>query len=367
MRTNLHKKVVYLLGAGASHGCVSRAYRGPGILMGHLTEPLLERLRAIVTCEFSGHQSLNDLVNQALSRDTDFEHVITFLNDSPSKIHRQVSERLREVFYEVLDARLKEIEDEVGEEPVDLYTALLDMYQVPGFPETLGGLITLNYDNYIENAVQQVTGQSVDFGISVNGINPPSGPIKLLKLHGSFGWSDASPIVLCNGGDPLWIPPGIQKEKQTYPFNVLWGQAREMLSCDVLRIVGCRLGANDWDLISLLFSTCHVSSDYRPYAIEIIDSPVNALRIEEEFPYLGVRSLLEAGRVGDKITAELTGNRYKEFLEIDPTQKVHVFRAIDKNRNWFQFWLRHMAEQATEDLDSIETANGYFERILEGA
>lgn len=360
-------KVVYLIGAGASHGCVSRAYRGPGILMGHLSETLIERLRAHVIDKFPDHRSLHDLVNRAIDEDTDFEQIITFLNDSPSKDHRQLANRLREIFHETLNTRLQAIRDELNEETVSLYTALLDMYEVPHFPETLGGLITINYDNYIEYAAQLVTDQPVDFGFSVDGTPESNEAIRLLKLHGSFGWTDTWPIMSGNGESPLWIPPGIQKEKQMYPFNILWGLAREMLTCDVLRIIGCRLGPNDWDLISLLFSTCHVSSEYNPYRIEIIDAPSNAQRIKEQFPYLGVRSILEAEWAGNRITAELTEDKYATFDEIDPAEVADVCQGIGTDQNWFQVWLRHMAEEMTERLDAIETDKGFFDGILRGA
>src|SRR5207249_3124295 len=126
----------------------------------------------------------------------------------------------------------------------------------PRFNEELGGILTINYDEYIEQAIQSFQDQSVDFGIDVRGNERKRNSIRLLKLHGSFGWEDAWPIVVKGGATKLcWIPPGIQKARDRYPFDVLWGLAREMLDCDVLRIVGCRLSPNDWDLISLLFST----------------------------------------------------------------------------------------------------------------
>ena len=364
METHSPKKVVYLIGAGASQGCVSRANSKYGILMSDLGQPLIERLRDLITEEFAGNPTLTDLTNAVLTAETDFEHIITFLDDSPSKIHRQFADKMRIAFQEVLNERLNSIHTELGKDPVDLYAALLDMYQIKDCPEKLQGILTVNYDQYIETAVQQVIGKPVDFGFKVEGSGDLSSPVRLLKLHGSFGWQDSWPTTAGSGNNPLWIPPGIQKAKQMYPFNVLWGLAREMLSCDVLRIIGCRLGANDWDLVSLLFTTLHVSDHYSPYKIEVIDSPSNATRLKKELPYLEVQSILEVERVGREIVGVLTAGSPQNFEELPKHLQNSLADPSWPNRNWFELWLIQMAEALYEDLDSINTEAGLFEKLL---
>ena len=364
MGTDSRKRVVYLIGAGASQGCVSRANSKYGLLMTHLGQPLIERLRSLIAKEFAGNPALTDLANAVLTEETDFEHIITFLDDSPSRVHRQFADKMRIAFQEVLNERLSSIHDELGEDPVNLYAALLDMYQIGGCPEELQGLLTLNYDQYIETAVQQVIGQPVDFGFRVEGSGYGTSPVKLLKLHGSFGWQDSWPTNAGYGDNPLWIPPGIQKAKQAYPFNVLWGLAREMLSCDVLRIIGCKLGPNDWDLVSLLFTTLHVSDRYSPYKIELIDSPSNAARLKKEFPYLEVQSILEVERVGREIVGVLTSGAPRNFDELPANLQNWLTDPSSPNRNWFELWLIQMAEALHEDLDSIRTKAGLFEQLL---
>ena len=364
MEIDSRKRVVYLIGAGASQGCVSRANSQYGILMYDLGLALKERLRNLIIAEFAGNPTLTDLTNAVLTEETDFEHIVTFLDDSPSKVHRQFADKMRIAFHQVLNERLNSIHCELGKDPVDLYAALLDMYQIKDCPEKLQGILTLNYDQYIETAVQQVIGEPVDFGFKVEGSGDASSPVRLLKLHGSFGWQDSWPTTAGSGDNPLWIPPGIQKAKQTYPFNVLWGLAREMLSCDVLRIIGCRLGANDWDLVSLLFTTLHVSDCYSPYRIEIIDSPSNARRLKREFPYLEVQSILEVERVGREIVGVLTAGSPRNFEELPEQLQNLLTDPSWPNRNWFELWLIQMAEALYEDLDSINTAAGCFENLL---
>ena len=367
MTVTSRPRVVYLIGAGASHGCVKRANSQQGILMRDLGQSLNDKLHEVINEEeFSDNDSLKNLVNEVIDENTDFEHVITFLDDSPSKVHRDFADRMRKIFHEVLDGRLSDIRSEIGEDPVDLYTALLDMYQIRDCPEELQGIMTLNYDNYIEEAVKRVTNESVDFGFWVEEGGDDTGTLRLLKLHGSFYWKDVWPTTIGDGKDPLWIPPGIQKAKQSYPFNVLWGLAREMLACDVLRIIGCKLGANDWDLISLLFTTRHVNSRYRPYRIEIIDWPGNAERMKNEFPYLDVKSILEMDEIGSDIIGEFSEDgKPRRFEELTEQEQDVLMGKIPPNLNWFERWLAHTAESLFTELGDISTEKNLFNQLLE--
>src|SRR5439155_12932790 len=136
------------------------------------------------------------------------------LDQSPSAIHREFADSLRNVFERVLKQKLDAINQELGRAPTGLYEALLDIYEVPRFNEELGGILTINYDEYIEQAIQSFQDQSVDFGIDVRGNERKRNSIRLLILHGSFGWEDAWPIVVKGGATKLcWVPPGIQKAR----------------------------------------------------------------------------------------------------------------------------------------------------------
>ena len=68
---------------------------------------------------------------------TDFEHIITFLDDAPS----QFADRMREAFEEVLRDRLNRIHETQGG-AVLLYKVLLDIYNIEQCPEILQGIIT---------------------------------------------------------------------------------------------------------------------------------------------------------------------------------------------------------------------------------
>ncbi len=363
--TEKTKRVVYLFGAGASHGCVKAVGSDRGILMQDLSDSLAKSVRKLVEDDYQEHKDLLTFVNEVIDPSADYEHVITFLDQSVSAVHRKLAGDLRKIFETVLREKLDLIADELGGPPVGLYEALLDMYKVPRLSEELAGIITINYDDYIERAAESAVGRAIDFGIGIRPKLPETDSLRILKLHGSFGWKDAWPISREFCDTPLWIPPGIQKTKDRYPFNVLWGLAREMLDCEILRIVGCKLGANDWDLISLLFSTRNVNSSGRRYDVEVIDSPKHAIRLREAYPYLGIKSILEIAPIGKQLVSEFGGGEPREFESLSLADQGKVLDRAGSSNNWFRLWLKQMAESIYTELGSVETELGRFEALLE--
>lgn len=333
--------------------------------MAHLGGAIREELRQLADREeFKDNMSVAAIVNDVVTDEVDIEHIITFLEDSCSEVHARLAAELRKVFEGVLRARLGRIDDEENGKQYELLRALIDMHNVEALGEELRGILTLNYDSFVEKAVAGFADHAVDLGIA---LSAPPAPrhLRLLKLHGSFEWENAWPI-LQRERFTLWIPPGIHKDKQRYPFNLIWGLARELLDCDVLRVVGCRLGANDWDLISLLFSTAHAHSGSRePFTIELIDAPQHAVRLSRELPYLRVQSLFELGLVGDTLLSELTGKELERYATLTPEQQQDAVAAAGIDRNWLMLWLQHRAERAVELYGSVTTPTGHFGRLLE--
>lgn len=357
--------VVYLFGAGASHGCVKAVGSNWGILMQDLGPDLVSAVRELVEDRYGQHRELAALVNEVVNDEMDYEHLITFLDQSASAIHRAFAADLRNVFERVLKQRLDAIKQELGGAPTGLYEALLDLYEVRGVGEVLGGMLTINYDDYIEQAIQTFPDRSVDFGVNLGETEQKGASIRLLKLHGSFGWDDAWPIVASEGDSKLWIPPGIQKAKDRYPFNALWGLAREMLDCDVLRIVGCRLSPNDWDLISLLFSTRLTNATGRTYSVEVISSPEHARNLAREYPYLGVRSVLELDEIGPQLVCEFIGGEPRSYDSLPEDEQETVRKKADTVSNWFRLWLKQMAEWMNRECESVDTPRGKLRALLE--
>ena len=359
-------RVVYLIGAGASHACVDMLGSSHGILMEHLTQEIAECVREKAQ-KYGQSPSVAKLANEVIDASTDMEQVITFLDESSSADHQEFANDLRQVFETVLRKRFGAIQTELEKVPADLYAALIDMHSVRGFPETLGGILTINYDVYIEHAIEKLLDLSVDYGINLDqGMNRP-GAVTVLKLHGSFGWQKVWPVKPNPNTElPLWIPPGIQKAKGNYPFNLLWGRARELLDCDIVRIVGCNLGSNDWDLLSMLFAAQHANRHLRSLEIEIIGRPNTAKRIRKEFPYLRAKSILELDGVGEQIVGEMSGGEPRAYNNLTQTEQQKVDEEAQKKiRNPLLYWLKQKAEVTYQDLGSLETDKGFFNKLFE--
>ncbi|MBA2725956.1 MAG: SIR2 family protein, partial [Actinobacteria bacterium] len=299
------------------------------------------------------------------------EHLLTFLEDTPSGRYREFAQRLKRVFSMVLRAALEETRRELGDKHSALYAVLLDMHEVPRAGEQLGGFLTLNYDTFLEHAIEQILERAVDYGVRVDGSDghDAADAIPVLKLHGSFSWRHTWPIEVAEESDAgLWIPPGIRKAKSDYPFTSIWGAARELLDCDVLRIIGCNLGPNDWDLVSLLFTTMHGRASGRPYEIEVVSWPEDASRIRVAFPYLNVRSLLEIPEIGAQFVAEVLGGEPKEFSNLDEPERERAVKAANgKIANPFEHWLRLKGELMLSDVPTLETHHGLFSTFVEAS
>ena len=359
-------KVVYLFGAGASHACVAGKTGTPGILMTHLAQPLADAVHGLTNSEDSKYAPLRRLANDVVTEKVDVEHVITFLDQSPRLVHRQFAEELRRIFATVLQKQLATLKDRLKEDRFRLYVAVMEMHKRHGVNEDLHGVLTLNYDDYIEAAAAKVYDSGAELGVSVGPAPALGDHLRVLKLHGSFDWVDQWPITKAPSADmdrPLWIPPGIQKSKDRYPFNALWGLARELLDCDVVRIVGCNLSGRDWDLISLLFTTRYGQPDKAPYDVEMIDSPLHAAELRKRYPYLNIRSLLDMERydIGKEMVAELIGGPPRWCHSLEEDEQVALKAQAKKGRNWFQLWLRFIAEALGIDSD-----DGELGRLLEG-
>lgn len=363
------RRVVYLLGAGATQGAARFAGSSVDLVMPGLIDRLLKRMREEYLEHFAGHQGMAHLVNDVVDEKTDFEHLLTFLEDTPSRPYQEFAELLKPVFSAVLRAALNDVRLGLGEKHSALYAALVDMHQVEDSGESLAGFLTLNYDSFLEHAIEDIVGRSVDYRVQVRDAASGGDPIPVLKLHGSFSWRHTWPLEVTGEMEAgLWIPPGIRKAKGDYPFNAIWGAARELLDCDVLRLIGCNLGPNDWDLVSLLFSTMHGRESAGPYEVEAIGWPNTASRIADAFPYLNVRSLLEIDGVGPQSIAELLGCAPTEFSALKESERERaVENAGSKITNPFEHWLRLKGELMLRDLTTIETQKGLFEEFVEAS
>ncbi|MCP5066959.1 MAG: hypothetical protein GY946_10365, partial [bacterium] len=277
------KRVAYLLGSGATQGAIEHAGGRTNQVMEGLRIDLAQRTRDRVVKGFDSDPQLLQLVNSILEG-ADFEQLVTFFDDTPSEQFRKFGRELREVFSRLLRERLDEVETTIDGKVPELFAALIDMHSVGANTEELSGILSLNYDVFVERAAEQILHREVDYGLDDSHADEA---VRVLKLHGSFGWEAVWPVEFTmHHTGTNWIPPGIRKDKDRYPFNALWGRARGILDCDILRIIGCNLGPNDWDLVSLIFSSKYSNRQRSDMQIEVIGSIALWESISKQFPYL---------------------------------------------------------------------------------
>lgn len=262
-------KIVYLFGAGATIGewQYTVGETGENLSLKSISESAIIKAKEEKGfTETVGEVNIDDI--------KDIEHYISLLESIHVEKYSHASSLLRTSFRKSIQENLMFNNSLIAP---NLTMALLEMHQAIRKEETFIGAISLNYDNLLERAYQEIF-KGVNYGVrclkgKTNYTIDERSPL-LLKLHGSFNWKRGVKTIILdeaqptNEGQMLWIPPGIHKERDSYPFNLLWGKAFEMLNCDILRIIGCRLSQNDWGLISLLFNTQLTAGE--PYKIELI-------------------------------------------------------------------------------------------------
>src|SRR5256885_1905001 len=107
------RRVVYLLGAGATQGAAQFAGSTANLVMPGLIGRLLASTSDVYEEAFADHAGLKRLVNDVVSDDTDFEQLLTFLEDTPAWRYQQFAQRLEAVFSTVLREALEDVRTEV--------------------------------------------------------------------------------------------------------------------------------------------------------------------------------------------------------------------------------------------------------------
>lgn len=350
-------KVVYLFGAGASQGefnCYGSPVR---ILMQDIIDGISRRI------ESENIELLFDVNNELTIEGIDVEHLITLYESSGTQKHSEIAKGLKKLFREEIQARIGSLGETFSP---TLFASLIEMHSIPDFDEELVAILTINYEDLLERAMQHVKG-GINYLMKV--INRHSSyrleetSVPILKLHGSFNWKNEYPIVVVDKieyeEDVLWIPPGVVKRREYYPFSLIWGRARELMECDILRIIGCSLSRNDWELISLLYTTQRLRTDGRSYKIELIDPPAACERIKEDYKYLDIHTILDIPVVRDYLIREYfphhAGKPLTEEIENELRQSI----TSDKY-NIFAIWLRAIGEKLRDEGVSLAIGGGNY-------
>jgi hypothetical protein len=363
---NKPSQVVYLFGSGATQAEASLHDETIKILARDIADGIYNKINK------QNIKYLAEVKNDLAEPDVDVEQLITLFESSGNSKHKRIANGLKKIYKEEIEERLKKLDN--PRQP-QLLTALIDMYEINELGEELKGIITLNYEDLIEKAICKVKG-CVDLLIDIRNVHrvyklpqKKESTITLLKLHGSFNWKNEFPVKLVNkiknAKDVLWIPPGVEKNKDQYPFSLIWGRATEILACDILRIVGCSLNRNDWQLIALLYATQRLHYTRNEYIIEIIDYQDVGEKLKKDYPHLRIRPILEISEVQEYVL-----NTYFPGRSSDRKLTEAMFEFMSRSNttiNIFDTWVKAKGEYLMNSLNiPIKTQKKYFENHVRG-
>ncbi len=372
--TKNNKRVVYLFGTGATQAEASLVDERVRLRMVDIKDGILRNIKEKELKE-GKIQELEVVKNELANPYADVEQLITLYETSTSGPHKKIAKSLKELFRdEILDqiGKLDKGNFAVKERftPI-LCSALIDMHEIKGLGEKLCGIMTLNYEDMVERAALSVKGginYSLDFlKTTKSHIKVRKRGTLVLKLHGSFNWRSEFPLSVEDNvereEDVLWIPPGVEKHNEMYPFNIIWGRARELLNCEILRVIGCSLSRNEWHLVSMLYATQKLNRMNKEYTIEIISSPKTGDKIREQSPHLRIKKIYEMEEIRDFVFKSL----YKlsapagENIITDKT----VVEYLD-NKNIFETWLRAKGDDLDYRRISVKTSKNIFSDFMRG-
>ncbi len=355
------KKIVYLIGAGATQ---AEADNKGG-----------EKINLLMKdSKIHGEGISSRIIKRAKSsrewaliikkgQDIDIEKLISLFTATGLKKNIEVAEKLREFYFnEILNSLFKA---NILNNP-QLTVALLEMHHNDYFlknVEKLEGIISLNHDNLFQVASHKVYGGlNLGFNFQSDYYKYKTSIPPIIKLHGSFDWLHDIPIKVVplntdSKYDPniQWIPPTILKESKEYPYNKLMGIAYELLvkNCDILRIIGCSLSQNDWNIISLLFNAQYKNycCNGKNFTIELIIDKNAEKRINSEYSFLNNIVPLGNNTDGDF-------SLYKDLSDEGEIEKSAL-------SNIFSYWLKIKSMNHLKKGEFNLKKGSYLKEVIE--
>jgi hypothetical protein len=345
-------RVAYLVGGGLTIATAKRAGCRTELDMRSL---MLDALAiASQDTRFSTDEHTGQIINSLLSETpvpkTSLEELVDLLEQTEHPACIQLSEFLSDTFANELSEKSMEV---LGESPENLAEVLLDLHNTVDSSEILAGIITTNYDNFIEKAFESLQ-LWPDFGFESP--RPSDHRIPLLKLHGSLDWDVAVPVRVgsaLQNGRRRWIGPRRQKTTSNYPFNMIWGRSREVLAeSNVLRILGASLWPSDWHIVQLLFQSIYADRKSPTLRIEVVDFPGVCQRIQRDNSLLPIQRIDQIDEVIRHYRAS-TGIQWEEPITQEQQDQTRVY--MESIKNPIDYWLQSRIQSIINSGKSIDT------------
>ena len=301
------KKILYLLGAGASHAEVmnttkENASEKNGILISHVSSRVMAR--AFLTKKLWSKKPLNTINSK--KSDFNIELLISLLEAN------RISESVVKELKKFVEDDIQKILSANRREKFYLHKALFELHKKIEEREILLGLISLNYDSVVDEAYLKIFEQKPSY---YRKYEKEDTGIPILKLHGSFDWE--IPIM----------PIGMNKNYLFPPYNFIWSKAYDLLTrCDILRVIGCSLNQNDLGLVDLLFKI-QLNRD-KPIEIQIIDFEPTGEKIKSNY---GFHQTSKKPIIAFEAIMKGTGNPFKIWLK-EKSQKVLSEEEIQQSK-----------------------------------
>jgi SIR2-like domain len=310
-------RIVYLLGAGATHAELQNIdpdllNKNRGLLVSQLSSRVIERARR-------DPQYLTDDVAMVSGAkgSLNIELLISLIESSKLPRWQYKTDTLKDLVRQDIEGILSP----PTTKQFYLHRALLELHKhkTAQKKELLTGIISLNYDDVLDTAYRQYYGKE-RYCFS---LDEPMGPndVPLLKLHGSFNWQNVNIRGRTRNIDI--IPLGSTKTYIHAPYGCIWNQALQtLIGCDTLRVIGCSLSQNDIHLIDLLFKA-HLERG-KAFEIEIIGSEKMGEGIRSNYGFFPtIKTLIE-------ISSDLQSNPenpFKAWLEFKSLKLLGAKKA----------------------------------------
>jgi hypothetical protein len=322
------KKIAYLFGAGATHAEILTLEESPsetfisknGLLISNVSKRVMKQAQNL-----RGFKNNVEFVTSP-EGSLNIELLISLFETNRIPNSENKIRGLKQLVQKDIISRLSP----TRKRKFYLHKALLELHSLIEEREILTGIISLNYDDIIDDAYITIRQKKPNYCHTSE--RETQGDFPLLKLHGSFNWTNIRTYGKTKA-IPI-IPLGINKNYLIPPYNFIWSRAFEVLAhCDILRVIGCSLNQNDIGLIDLLFKAHLERNGY--FELQIIDFQKQGDQVKNNygfFPGIIKPKDIENSLIADDqiLKEDGTGNPFKIWLRAKSERMVS--ENIDQTR-----------------------------------